>query len=229
MIDEDLEAILNDDKITVHIADDHQILIDGVIAVLGLEKDIEVVGYSLNGQEVLDWFHEHSADVLVLDINMPKIDGIEVLKKFQTFEDVPNIVILSSYDDVKLIKEVLGMGAKGFVPKKSAGEHIVQAIRNVSKGQQYFSEEVKEKMMKTLMGKPIQDKTSQEGLLMNSLTRREYQILKLIAQQYTTKEIAEELHVSDSTIETHRKNLIKKVNVKNSVGLAIFAMKNEII
>ncbi len=229
MIDEELAAFLKDDKITVHIADDHQILIDGVIAVLGLEEDIEVVGYSLNGLEVLDWFHEHSADVLVLDINMPKLDGIEVLKRFQKYDDVPQVVILSSYDDIKLIKEVLGMGALGFVPKKSAGEHIVQAIRNVSKGQQYFSEEVKEKMMKTLMGKPMHDKTSPEGMLMNSLTRREYQILKLIAQQYTTKEIAEELHVSDSTVETHRKNLIKKVNVKNSVGLAIFAMKNEII
>ncbi len=229
MIDEDLIEFFEDDKITVHIADDHQILIDGVIAVLGLEKDIEVVGFSLNGLEVLKWFHEHSADVLVLDINMPKLDGIEVLKRFQKYEDVPNVVILSSYDDVKLIKEVLGMGVKGFVPKKSAGEHIVQAIRSVSKGQQYFSEEVKEKMMKTLMGKPIQDKTSPEGMLLNSLTRREYQILKLIAQQYTTKEIAEDLHVSESTIETHRKNLLKKVNVRNSVGLAIFAMKNEII
>jgi len=228
MIDEELKDLLND-KITVHIADDHQILIDGVIAVLGLEKDIEVVGYSLNGNQVLDWFHEHSADVLILDINMPKVDGIEVLRQFQTYDDVPQVIILSSYDDIKLIKEVLSMGAKGFVPKKSAGEHIVNAIRNVYKGQQYFSEEVKEKMMKTLMGKPMHDKESQEGMLINSLTRREYQILKLIAQQYTTKEIALALHVSDSTVETHRKNLIKKVNAKNSVGLAIFAMKNEII
>ena len=228
MIDEDIKELIND-KITVHIADDHQILIDGVIAVLGLEKDIEVVGYSLNGEQVLDWFHEHSADVLILDINMPKVDGIEVLRQFQNYDDVPQVIILSSYDDIKLIKEVLSMGAKGFVPKKSAGEHIVNAIRNVSKGQQYFSEEVKEKMMKTLMGKPMHDKDSQEGMLINSLTRREYQILKLIAQQYTTKEIAASLHVSDSTVETHRKNLIKKVNAKNSVGLAIFAMKNEII
>ena len=220
---------LFDDKITVHIADDHQILIDGVIAVLGLEKDIEVVGFSLNGNQVLEWFHEHSADVLILDINMPELDGLEVLRQFQNFDDVPQVVILSSYDDIKLIKEVLSMGAKGFVPKKSAGEHIVKAIRNVFKGEQYFSDEVKEKMMKTLMGKPTQEKGSQEGMLINSLTRREYQILKLIAQQYTTKEIAQALHVSDSTVETHRKNLIRKVNVKNSVGLAIFAMKNEIL
>lgn len=84
--------------------------------------------------------------------------------------------------------------------------------------------------MKTLMSKPLKmDDSNIEGVLISSLTRREYQILKLIAQQYTTKEISETLHISDSTVETHRKNLIKKTNVKNSVGLAIFAMRNEIV
>ena len=228
MAKEDIKEFLND-KITVHIADDHQILIDGVMAVLGLERDIDVVGYSLNGKQVLEWFEENSADVLILDINMPILDGLEVLKKFQSIEDVPKIIILSSYDDIKLIKEVLGMGAIGFVPKKSAGEHIVKAIRQVSKGEQYFSDEVKEKMMKTLMGKPMHKTDNPEGVLINSLTRREYQILKLIAQQYTTREIGEVLGISESTVETHRKNLIKKIKVKNTVGLAIFAMKNEIV
>ncbi len=228
MVNVELEEFL-DNKITVHIADDHQILIDGVIAVLGQERNIDVVGHSLNGKEVLNWFSEHSADVLVLDISMPILDGLEVLKKFKDLEDVPKIVILSSYDDIKLIKEVLGMGALGFVPKKSAAEHIVKAIRNVYQGDQYFSDEVKEKMMKTFMGKPMNDSGSQEGVLINSLTRREYQILKLIAQQYTTREMGDDLGISESTVETHRKNLIKKINVKNSVGLAIFAMKNEIV
>ncbi len=228
MVNEDLKEFLND-KITVHIADDHQILIDGVMAVLGLERDIDVVGYSLNGEQVIAWFEENSSDVLILDINMPVLDGLEVLKKFQSMEDVPKIIILSSYDDIKLIKEVLGMGAMGFVPKKSAGEHIVRAIREVNKGEQYFSDEVKEKMMKTLMGKPMHEADNPEGVLINSLTRREYQILKLIAQQYTTREIGDALGISESTVETHRKNLIKKVNVKNTVGLAIFAMKNEIV
>lgn len=220
---------LLDDKIAVHIADDHQILIDGVRAVIDLEPDIEVVGHSLNGKQVLKWFEENSADVLVLDINMPELDGLEVLKKFSTFDDVPEVIILSSYDDIKLVKEVLGMGAKGFVPKKSAGEHIVSAIRKVFKGEQYFSDDIKEKMMKTLIGKPMGESSSPDGILISSLTRREYQVLKLVAQQYTTREMSESLNISESTVETHRKNLIRKVNVKNSVGLAIFAMKNQIV
>lgn len=215
--------------ITVHIADDHQILIDGIIAVLNFEENIEVVGYSLNGQEVLDWFESNDADVLILDINMPELDGIEVLKVLETKAVKPKIIVLSSYDDVKLVKEVLQIGAQGFVPKKSAGEHIVNAINKVANDEQYYTDDIKEKMMQALLNRPVKDKGSQDGVLMTSLTKREKEILKFVAQQYSTREIAEELHISESTVETHRKNLMKKLKVKNSVGLAIFALKNEVI
>jgi len=215
--------------ISVHIADDHQILIDGIIAVLNFEENIEVVGYSLNGQEVLDWFEKNDSDVLILDINMPELDGIEVLKVLETKAAKPKIIVLSSYDDVKLVKEVLQIGAQGFVPKKSAGEHIVNAINKVANDEQYYTDDIKEKMMQALLNRPLKDKGSQDGVLMTSLTKREKEILKFVAQQYSTREIAEELHISESTVETHRKNLMKKLKVKNSVGLAIFALKNEVI
>jgi DNA-binding NarL/FixJ family response regulator len=218
-----------DKKITVHIADDHQILIDGVKAVLNLEPNIEVVGFSLNGLQVVDWFDKNNADVLVLDINMPEMDGIGVLNNLKNNKNKPGIIILSSYDDVKLVKEVLQMGAQGFVPKKSAGEHIVNAVNRVAIGQQYFTDDVKEKMMQTLLSGQSKDDGSQDGVLISSLTKREVEILKYVAQQYSTREIADELHISESTVETHRKNLMKKVKVKNSVGLAIFALKNEVI
>jgi len=221
--------MIMENKIRVHIADDHQILIDGVKAVLNLEPNIEVPGFSLNGLEVLDWFKENEADVLILDINMPEMDGIEVLKQLKKNNVSSEVIVLSSYDDIKLVKEVLQMGAKGFVPKKSAGEHIVNAVNKVAKGQQYFTDDVKEKMMQTLLNGQSKDDGSQDGVLISSLTKREVQVLKLVAQQYSTKEIASELHISESTVETHRKNLMKKVKVKNSVGLAIFALKNEVI
>ena len=218
-----------EDKITEHIADDHQILIDGVKAVLNLEPKIEVTGFSLNGNEVVEWFKENQANVLVLDINMPELDGIQVLKKLKDAKNKPEIIVLSSYDDVKLVKEVLQMGAKGFVPKKSAGEHIVNAVYKVAEGNQYFTDDIKEKMMQTLLTGQVKNEGSQDGVLISSLTKREVQVLKLVAQQYSTREIGDELHISESTVETHRKNLMKKVKVKNSVGLAIFALKNEVI
>jgi len=216
-------------KIRVHIADDHQILIDGIIAVLNFEDNIEVVGFSLNGTQVMEWFKENDADILILDINMPEMDGIEVLNNLSSIKKKPKVIVLSSYDDVKLVKEVLQIGAQGFVPKKSAGEHIVKAVKKVAKDEQYFTDDIKEKMMQTLLNRPVKDSVSQDGVLISSLTKRELQVLKLVAQQYSTREIAEELHISESTVETHRKNLMKKVKVKNSVGLAIFALKNEVI
>ena len=218
-----------DKKIRVHIADDHQILIDGVKAVLNLESNIEVNGFSLNGVQVLEWFKNNSTDVLILDINMPEMDGIEVLKNLKKNKVECHVIVLSSYDDIKLVKEVLQMGAQGFVPKKSAGEHIVHAVNKVALGHQYFTDDVKEKMMQTLINGQSRDDGSQDGVLISSLTKREVQVLKLVAQQYSTREIANELHISESTVETHRKNLMKKVKVKNSVGLAIFALKNEVI
>ncbi len=216
-------------KIRVHIADDHQILIDGIIAVLNFEENIEVVGFSLNGIQVMDWFKKNDADILILDINMPQMDGIEVLNNLHKIKKKPKVIVLSSYDDVKLVKEVLQIGAQGFVPKKSAGEHIVNAVKKVAADEQYFTDDIKEKMMQTLLNRPVKDSVSQDGVLISSLTKRELQVLKLVAQQYSTREIAEELHISESTVETHRKNLMKKVKVKNSVGLAIFALKNEVI
>ena len=161
---------------------------------------------------------------------MPELDGIGVLKALKKNKKRrPEIIVLSSYDDVKLVKEVLSMGAKGFVPKKSAGEHIVNAVYKVAGGNQYFTDDVKEKMMQTLLNGQPKNEGSQDGVLISSLTKREVEVLKLVAQQYSTREIAEELIISESTVETHRKNLMKKVKVKNSVGLAIFALKNEVV
>ena len=140
----------------------------------------------------------------------------------------PKIIILSSYDDVKLVKEVLKLGAVGFIPKKSAGDFIVQAIRKVHMGDQYFTKDIEEKMMQTLLGTPKKEKIGQEGLLVHSLTGREHEILKMIAQQFSTKEIADTLFLSESTVDTHRRNLMKKLKVNNSVGLAMFAIRNGI-
>jgi len=216
-------------KIKVHLADDHQIIIDGLKAVLELENDIEVVGNSDNGEEVIEWFHSNQADVLLLDMNMPKLAGIDVLKEFKKSNTMPRVIMLSSHDDVKSIKDVLGMGVKGFVPKVSTGEHIVKAIKAVHDGGQYFTEDIKDKMIGAFTGEAQPEQNKFEETLVSSLTKRELEILKLIAQEHTTKEIAEKLFLSPSTIETHRKNLIKKVHAKGSIELALFAVKNDIV
>jgi len=216
-------------SIRVHIADDHQILIDGIEAVLNSEEDINVVGHSLNGQQVLDWFAENEADVLVLDINMPEKDGLEVLKAFQEMKKQPNTIILSSYDDIKLVKEVLKMGANGFLAKNCAGENIVEAIKSVHSGDQYFSKGIQKDFMASLAGKKKKNEVHQDGVFFSSLTDRELEVLRCISFELSSKQIAEKLNISTSTVDTYRKSLLKKIKVKNSVGLAMYAVKNKLL
>jgi DNA-binding NarL/FixJ family response regulator len=212
-------------KIKVHIADDHKVLIDGIIAVLKTESEIEVVGCSLNGEQLLQWYEENTSDVLILDINMPKIDGIAVLQEFKKRNATPNVVILSSYDDVKLVKEVMKIGAKGFLAKKCASEEIVEAIKTVSTGENYFSRDIQNKIVTSFS----ESEDTKNTRLLKLLTDREKEILVLITKELNTREIAGSLFISVNTVETHRKNLIKKLEVKNVVGLALFAYKNKLV
>ena len=217
------------EKIQVHIADDHKILIEGIVAVINTESDIEIEGYSLTGKEVIDWAEDHYADILILDINMPEYDGIEVLKFFKIKKINLKVIILSSYDDVKLVQEMINLGASGFLSKDSAGQHIVEAIRTVHAGEQYFSNTVKNNLLKLYTGKNVKLGQRPQSTIVNSLTDRETEVLKLISQEYSSPEIAQILNISQSTVDTYRKSLLKKTNVKNAVGLAMYAVKNKII
>ncbi|MCF6214107.1 MAG: response regulator transcription factor [Flavobacteriaceae bacterium] len=216
-------------KYSVHIADDHQIIIDGISAVINLEDDLEVVGSSFNGKETIKWFKENYADVLLLDINMPICNGKEVLKQLKDIEDRPDVIVLTSYDDVKTIKDVLDLGAKGFLPKKTAGLNVADAIRTVLGGEEYFTPDVNKKIMHSLLGKPLKEEGVESPEIVNSLSKREFQILKMIAQEYTTKEIAKNLFISTRTVEAHRNVLYEKTGSKNVIGLVNFAAKNNVI
>ena len=216
-------------KIRVHIADDHKILIEGIIAVINTDESIEVEGYSLTGKQVVEWIESNSADILILDINMPEYDGIEVLKFFKQKKITQKVIILSSYDDVKLVQEMINLGANGFLSKNSAGLHIIEAINAVYHGDQYFSDTIKNNLIKLYTGENVTSGKRPESTILNSLTPRELEVLKLITDEYSSPEIAGILNISQSTVDTYRKSLLKKTNVKNSIGLAMYAVKNNII
>ncbi|MDB2661232.1 response regulator transcription factor, partial [Flavobacteriaceae bacterium] len=207
--------------IRVHIADDHKILIEGIIAVINTDESIEVEGYSLTGKQVIEWIESNSADILILDINMPEYDGIEVLKFFKQKKITQKVIILSSYDDVKLVQEMINLGANGFLSKSSAGLHIIEAINAVYHGDQYFSDTIKNNLIKLYTGKNVTSGKRPESTILNSLTPRELEVLKLITDEYSSPEIAGILNISQSTVDTYRKSLLKKTNVKNSIGLAM--------
>ena len=210
-------------KIYVHVADDHKILIEGIIAVINTDKDIEINDYSLTGKEVIDWFDKkgNKADVLILDITMPILDGFEVLKHFNKNNIKQNVIILSSYDDIKIVQEMLSLGCKGYITKNNAGEHIVNAIKAVAKGEQYFSNDIQSILLKSFAGQHVPNGDAPDNFLKETLTERELEVLKLISKQYNSPEIADKLSLGISTVDSHRKNLLRKLKVKNSVGLAI--------
>ena len=212
-------------KINVHIADDHKILIEGIVAVINTDDDIEVEGFSLTGQEVIDWAKDgNRADVLVLDITMPIKDGFQVLKFFKSRRIVQKIIVLSSYDDAKIIREVISLGAKGYISKNSAGEHIINAIKAVFDDKKYFSDDIQLNLLDVYTNEESNDQE-----IIDNLSESELAILKLIAREFSTPEMARKLNLSAHTITSYRKNLLKIINAKNSVGLAMFALKNKII
>lgn len=214
--------------IKVHIADDHQILIDGIKAVLNTEPGIEVVGQSLNGKEVMDWYKGNQSDILILDIGMPEADGLDVLKSFKQHDAMPDVIILTSYNDVKLIKEVLKMGAKGFLTKENASESIIEAIKTVYEGESYFSKDIHNRIINSFAGVQINE-TKRKNKRFKDLSKREVEILKLLTQELSNKDIADQLQISTATVETHKRNIMAKLGVKNIMGLALYLVKNQMV
>ncbi|NCT08505.1 MAG: response regulator transcription factor [Flavobacteriia bacterium] len=218
-------------KIYVHIADDHKIVIEGIIAVLNIDQDITINGYSLTGDEVINFFDKkgNKVDVLILDITMPGKDGFEVLRHFKEKKIHQKTIVLSSYDDVKIVEEVIKLGGHGYITKNSAGEHILNAVKAVANGERYFSNDVQKNLVKSFTGQTISNGNKPEKFILDALSEREIEVIELTAKEYSSQEIAEKLNISTRTVETHKKNLYKKLNVKNSVGLAMFAVKNKIV
>lgn len=206
------------DKIKIHLADDHQVLIDGLTNLLQTVPNFEIAGSSLNGITIYDDVIKDQADILVLDISMPQKDGIEVLKEFSQKGFPCKVIILSSYDDLKIIKEVMKLGAKGYLTKKCAGENIIEAIDAVYQDQEYYSDAVREKIFS--MFSQNNPKLSKNIYTENPiLSPREMEIITLICLEYSGKEISEQLFISINTVETHRKNIMKKLNIKIQLGL----------
>jgi DNA-binding NarL/FixJ family response regulator len=216
------------DKIRIHLADDHQILIDGIKTLLHTNPHFEVVGFSVNGSNLYQEVIQNNSDILVLDINMPEKDGIQVIKEFASKGFPCKIIILSSHDDLRIIKEVMKLGSSGYLTKKCAGENIVEAIQAVHNGEEYFCRSVREKIFSSATKEnPKLNKLDQNGDFI--LTDRELEIITLIALEFSGKEISDQLFISMNTVETHRKNIMKKLDAKNSISLVKYALKNKLI
>jgi DNA-binding NarL/FixJ family response regulator len=205
------------------IADDHSIIRDGLKSLLGDVKDVMVTGEAANGMEVLALLQSSLADIVIMDINMPVMNGIETTKRIKKEFPEVKIITLSMYNQSDTIKTMVEEGVWGYLLKDSGKAELLEAINSVMQGRKYFNNEIFE----LLLMNPENSKPSASDE--NILTTREKEILKLIAEEYASKEIADKLFLSINTVNAHRRNLIQKLGTKNTAALVRYAVKNGII
>ena len=207
--------------IKLFIADDHQMFIDGLKALLQDASDIRIVGEANNGKEVLQKLEQLRPDILLMDIGMPELNGIETTAQITEKHPAVKVIALTTYDDTNRVVKMVKAGAKGYVLKNLSRQELLQAIEVVAAGGVHYSSRVALNTMHN-----IADKS--ESPIAN-LTEREIEIIKLIVRSMTNKEIAGQLSISDLTVNTHRKNAMRKLGIKNTAGLVKFAIDNHLV
>jgi two-component system response regulator NreC len=210
-------------SIRIIIADDHRVFIDGMRALLKEFPEIEVVGDAENGEQLIEEVKKLNPDVVLTDIQMPVKDGLDATKEIHKLFPPVKIIALTMLNETLFIKKMLEAGASGYILKTVNKEELITAIRKVAAGEKYFTAEVTAQLMNN-----FSEKSSAQSLSA-SLTKREKEILILIAQGLTDKEIAEKVFLSPLTIITHRKNILSKLGLKNKVELTRFAIDNNLL
>lgn len=213
--------------IKIFVADDHQLFIEGIKALTRDSQEVKLIGEAENGEDLLNQLKTNVPDVILMDINMPKINGIEATKKIrQLYPDI-KILALTMFDDTLYVSEMIKAGASGYLLKNAGRAELITAIATVYKGERYVSSEVSLKMIdKMNAGDHSSTENRMPPVRKSEVTKKELEILKLIATELTNSEIAVKLNNSPMTIITHRKNLLRKLGVKNTAGLIKYAMEN---
>ncbi|MFC5623441.1 response regulator [Algoriphagus winogradskyi] len=209
--------------INVLIADDHQMFIDGLRALLKDLPGIKVVGEACNGKEAIRHCKENQVDLVIMDVNMPEMDGVEATKELSRTNKKLKILGLSMHRDRHFISDMLKSGASGYILKNTGKKDLVDAIHSIHSGESYVSEEVS----KILLTSFLKDSSKYE--VNERLSGRETEVLECIAIGLTTLEIGEKLFISKNTVETHRKNLLYKLKAKNTAELVNNAYKKGLI
>lgn len=212
-------------KISILLADDHAILREGIKALLEKQDNIEVVAEASNGREAVSKTSEYQPDVVILDISMPLMEGFEATRQIKKENPDTKILILTMHDDEEYFLQLLRAGACGYVTKGSVGKDLIAAIEAVYAGESFFCPS----MAKSLLSDYLRLAESDESAKHEELTPREREIVKLIAEGYTNQQIADILHRSVKTIESHRSNILQKLRIHDSIELVKYAVRKKLI
>lgn len=217
------------DKIKVMLVDDHQIIRDGVKTMILDENDIEFAGCAENGLKALELIRSTHPDIVISDISMPDMTGIELCEKLVASGSNARVLILSMYTTDNYIFNAIKAGARGILPKQeTTREMLLEAIRTIYSGNEYYAPSVSKKMLTNFVS-GLKRGSNSEKTAKYSLTPREKEILKLYVEGYSNQEVAENLNISIRTVETHKNNIMQKFEFKSTVEMIKFALKNNIV
>lgn len=205
--------------IKLYIVDDHSVVIEGVVSLLQNLEEIQVCGQAQSASECLLFLQKNEVDILLMDINLPDINGVELCAKVKTTYPNTKIIALSTYNQISYINRMVASGASGYLLKNITKEELILAINTVLKGKNYFSKELQETI----------NLSKNKGENVNFLTKRENDILKLVVEGFTNPQIGEKLFISTDTVDSHRKNLHTKLNVNNTALLVRYAIENGLV
>lgn len=210
------------EKIKIIIADDHQLFRNGLKILLNAFPEFEVTGEASNGSDFLEIIKASEADIALMDINMPEMDGIEATRKALKIKPLLDVIALSMYGEEEYYYKMVDAGAKGFLLKDSDISEVREAILTVRKGGSYFSQELLYHVIQKIKHRELENKSA-------TLSKREKEILIKICEGLSNQEIAETLFISKRTVDKHRANLLGKTNSKNTASLILYAIKNKLI
>lgn len=213
-------------NINILLADDHDIVRDGIKSLLEDEIGFQIAAESSNGKEALEVCREQDIDLIIMDINMPEMTGIEATEKIK--EEFPDIKILAltMMDEDQHIRDMIKAGASGYILKSSDRAELVDAIKTILDGRHYFSNDATHSVMMDLVKGTSKE---QRAAVPDEITARELEILELIVKEHTNQEIAEKLYISPRTVDAHRRNLLQKTGAKNTAGLVTYAFKHNLV
>lgn len=204
----------------IYLVDDHQMLIDGLKALLYGEESYFVIGENTNPEKAIEEIKEYQPDIVLTDISMPVIDGIELTKRVKKALPKTKIIALSMFGEVDTIKEMMAANADGYILKNTGKKELLTALNQVAIGNTFYSEEVNQQ---------LQNSSNSEAVKSSILSAREIEIVELIAKEYTNAKIAETLFISERTVETHRKNIFRKTDTKSVIGLIKYCVDKKLI
>ena len=214
------------ETIKIMLVEDHQLMREGIASLLQSHDDIEILAEAPDGETALEKLARHPVEIVLMDINLPGMNGIETTRKLKEKFPQVKVVALTMLDDQSHIRDMLSAGAAGYVLKNAGNMELSEAIHTVHRGQAYYSRRVADSLVQQFFQPPATPVTSGEAVY---LTRREKEILALIVKELSNREIGENLEISVRTVDAHRRNLLQKIGAKNTAGLTRYALEHGIV